>query len=252
MSLYGRKKDVLVIIPAYNEEHSIEKVLEQLEQPEIASFADVLIMNDASVDETRAVVKHHQHTMVTHLFNLGYGSAIQVGYKYAIRRGYQYVIQMDADGQHDPSNVKAIYDRLRQEDAPDIVLGSRYMEGSGAFSATPAKKLAYALFRFMIRVVTGRKIADPTTGLQGLSRRAFLHYSKYNQFDYSYPDANMIMQMLLLGYRIEEIPALMYERQAGKSMHSGLKPFVYMFQMTWSILAVTFRIKVLKEGVRVE
>lgn len=251
MSLYESKKEVLIIIPAYNEERSIEKVLEQLEIPEISSFADVLVINDASTDWTPFIVREHHHLLVTHIFNLGYGSAIQVGYKYAIRRGYRYVIQMDADGQHDPSNVPKIYERLKQADEPDIVLGSRFMESSADYPVSLAKRAAFVLFRFMIRVCTGRKIGDPTTGLQGLSRRAVLYYSKYNQFDFTYPDANMILQMLLLGFRIVEIPAIMHPRQEGKSMHSGLRPFVYMFQMTFSMLAVIFRIKVLKEGVPV-
>lgn len=252
MNLYESRKEVLVIMPAYNEEYSVERVLEALEQPEIAAFADVLVINDASTDRTPLIVKKHGHMLVTHIFNLGYGSAIQVGYKYAIRRGYKYVIQMDADGQHDPSNVTVIYERLRQEDAPDIVLGSRFLKDSGEYQTSVAKRVAYTIFRFMIRLFTGRKISDPTTGLQGLSRRAVLYYSKFNQFDYTYPDANMIMQMLLLGFQVVEVPAVMYQRHMGKSMHSGLKPVIYMFQMTLSILAVMFRIKVLKEGVPVE
>ena len=252
MKRYNDRKEVLVIMPAYNEEQTIEKVLQQLEEPEYASFVDVLVMNDASSDGTHLIVKKRHHMLVTHIFNLGYGSAIQVGYKYAIRRGYRYVIQMDADGQHDVSNIHRIYERIKQEDAPDIVLGSRYMEGSTEFPVSLAKQIGYALFRFFILVFTGRKIADPTTGLQGLSRRAVLYYSKYNQFDYTYPDANMILQMLLLGFQVEEVPAVMYARKTGRSMHSGLKPIIYMFHMTFSILAVLFRIRVLKEGVPVE
>lgn len=252
MNLYKSRKEVLVIIPAYNEEHSIERVLEALEQPPIADFSDILVINDASVDRTPLIVKKHGHILVTHICNLGYGSAIQVGYKYAIRRGYKYVIQMDADGQHDPGNVLRIYERLKQEDAPDIVLGSRFLEDSEEYPTSALKRVAYAMFRLMLRLFTGRKISDPTTGLQGLSRRAVLCYSKFNQFDYTYPDANMIMQMLLLGFKVVEVPAVMYQRYLGKSMHSGLKPVIYMFQMTLSMLAVIFRIKVLKEGVLVE
>jgi hypothetical protein len=87
---------------------------------------------------------------------------------------------------------------------------------------------------------------DPTTGLQGLSRKAVLFYSQYNHFDDRYPDANMIVQMLLLGFHVREIPAVMHARTAGTSMHSGLKPVVYMVRMFFSIIAVLFRIKVLK------
>lgn len=245
-----KSKEVLIIIPAYNEERNIEAVLEKLETPEISSIADVLVMNDASSDSTNWVVKAHGHTLVTHVFNLGYGSALQLGYKYAIRRKYRYVIQMDADGQHDVCNIPQLYKRLKTKDTdgrcPDIVLGSRFMEGSGEYFAGFARTLAYGLFRWIIRVVTGRRIADPTTGLQGLSRRAFLYYSKYRHFDDKYPDANMIIQMLLLGFKVEEIPAVMHQRDCGESMHSGLKPFVYMFRMIFSIIGVIFRVKVLK------
>lgn len=245
-----KQKDLLIIMPAYNEEKNIVPVLEKLEQPEITEIADVLVMNDASSDSTNWVVKSHGHTLVTHVFNLGYGSALQLGYKYAIRRRYKYVVQMDADGQHDVCNIPKLYEHLRTRDVdgkyPDIVLGSRFMEGSSSFHVSVAKKMAYALFRMLIRLFTGRKIADPTTGLQGLSRKAVLYYSKYKHFDDRYPDANMIIQMILLGFKVEEIPAVMHARTEGKSMHAGLKPILYMFRMMFSIFAVVFRIKVLK------
>ena len=110
------KKELLIIIPAYNEANNITKLLEKLESPEIAEIADVLIMNDASSDDTNWIVKARNHTIVTHVFNLGYGSALQLGYKYAIRRGYEYVIQMDADGQHDVCNIPVIYEKLKTKD----------------------------------------------------------------------------------------------------------------------------------------
>lgn len=120
------------------------------------------------------------------------------------------------------------------------------MEGSASFSVSAAKKAAFVLFRKMIWIGTGNKIMDPTTGLQGLSWRTVLFYSKYNNFDDRYPDANMIMQMLLLGFRVCEIPAIMHARTEGESMHSGLKPIIYMFRMTISIIAVWIREKILK------
>ena len=244
------KKEVLIIIPAYNEAKTIVTLLDQLEKPEIASIADVLVMNDASSDATNWVTKARKHAVITHVFNLGYGSGLQLGYKYAIRKGYRYVIQMDADGQHDVKNVLRLYEELQKKDEngnfPDIVLGSRFMEGSASFSVSAAKKVAFVLFRKMIRIGTGKKIMDPTTGLQGLSWRTVLFYSKYNNFDDRYPDANMIMQMLLLGFRVREIPAIMHARTEGESMHSGLKPIIYMFRMTISIIAVWIREKILK------
>ena len=245
-----KKKEVLIIIPAYNEEKTITVLLEQLEKPEISEIADVLVMNDASSDSTNWITKKRNHAVVTHVFNLGYGSGLQLGYKYAIRKKYQYVIQMDADGQHDVCNIPVIYKELKTPDEngnfPDIVLGSRFMEGSTEFPVSPVKKFAFGWFRFLLRIGTGRKFTDPTTGLQGLSWKTFLFYSKYNNFDDQYPDANMLMQMSLLGFRIREIPAVMHLRVNGISMHSGLKPFVYMFRMTFSLMAVWIREKILK------
>ena len=244
------RKEVLIIIPAYNEEKTIVPVLEKLEQPEIAQIADVLVMNDASSDATNHVTKKRKHDVVTHVFNLGYGSGLQLGYKYAVRKDYCYVIQMDADGQHDVCNIPKIYETLQTRDAngelPDIVLGSRFMEGSTDFPVSPAKKIAFMWFRTILKLGTGRSISDPTTGLQGLSWRTFLFYSKYDNFDDKYPDANMLMQMLLLGFGVREIPAVMHMRTEGVSMHSGLKPILYMFRMTFSVLAVWIREKILK------
>ena len=116
-----KEKEVLIIIPAYNEAANIGKVLDQLEKPEISDIADILVMNDASVDATNWLVKVRGHALVTHVFNLGYGSGIQLGYKYAVRRGYKYVIQMDADGQHDVCNIPLLYNRLRQKDEDGLI-----------------------------------------------------------------------------------------------------------------------------------
>ena len=245
-----QKKEVLIIIPAYNEGKTIGTLLEQLKAPEIAEFADVLVLNDASGDDTARVVREHGHQVITHVFNLGYGSGLQIGYKYAKRNGYRYVIQMDADGQHDACNITKLYERLKTKGkdgrCPDIVLGSRFVDGSVSFPVSALKKLAFILFRFLIRLGTGKRIMDPTTGLQGLSRRAFSYYAGYGHFDDKYPDANMIMQMLLLGFSVEEIPAVMHARTEGVSMHSGLKPVIYMLRMMFSIVAVWVRIKVYK------
>ncbi|MCD8346975.1 MAG: glycosyltransferase family 2 protein [Lachnospiraceae bacterium] len=245
-----KQKELLIIIPAYNEEENIPAVLEALEQPEIRAIADILVMNDASSDNTNWIVKARGHKLVTHVFNLGYGSGLQLGYKYAIRRNYRYVIQMDADGQHDVCNIPRIYQALKTPDEegryPDIILASRFMEGSGQYPISRVRNLAFRFYRKLVYLGTGQRISDPTTGLQGLGRAAFLYYSKYNHFDDRYPDANMVMQMLLLGFQVREIPAVMHSRMSGKSMHSGLKPVFYMFRMVFSILAVLVRIKVLK------
>lgn len=247
----SKRKDVLIIIPAYNEAKTIEPVLEALESEEIAAVCDILVMNDASSDGTQYIVKRRGHSCVTHVFNLGYGSGLQVGYKFAYRRGYKYVIQMDSDGQHDPSNVLRIYEALKTADengnCPDIVIGSRFVKGAISFPVPITKKIAFVLFRNLIKWGGKQKVMDPTSGLQGLNKRTYWYYSRYAHFDDKYPDAQMLMQMLMLGYKVKEIPAVMYARTEGKSMHSGIiKPIIYMIRMVISIMAVWARIKLFK------
>lgn len=247
-----REKELLIIIPAYNEEKNIGPLLEQLMEPEISSLADVLVVDDASTDSTRDIVHRYGLPVVSHVYNLGYGSGLQSGYKYAIHKNYKYVIQMDADGQHDACNIPVLYRALTSGDEmerPDIVIGSRFMEGSTPYKVSAVKMLAIRLFEIMIYFGTGKKYTDPTSGLQGLSRKAVKYYSHYGNFDDRYPDANMIMQMTLLGFRLTEVPAVMHYRTEGVSMHSGLKPIIYMFRMFFSILAILIRVRILKTDV---
>ncbi|MCR4674093.1 MAG: glycosyltransferase family 2 protein [Lachnospiraceae bacterium] len=249
------KKEVLIIIPAYNEEHTIRAVLDDLNEAKITDYADILVMNDASKDDTNYIVKKENCILVTHVFNLGYGAAVQLGYKYAVRKGYQYVIQMDADGQHDVNNVPKILEALKTKDEtgryPDIVIGSRYLEGAKNYQTSRIKRFAIWMFKRAIKKTTGKVITDPTSGLQGFRFPAFLYYSKYANFDDHYPDANMIMQMLLLKFHVVEIPADMHNREYGKSMHSGLMPFIYMCWLGLSMFGILIRYKWLKidEGI---
>lgn len=242
------QKEVLIIIPAYNEIDAIQELINALQTPEISEIADILVINDASSDNTNLAVKQSGIPTVTHPYNLGYGSALQTGYKYAVRNHYQYVIQIDSDGQHDPSNIPRIYQMLKEKDKdgnlPDIVIGSRFVEGSKSFPISLSKRIAISFFRKFIYLTTGQNIMDPTSGLQGLNRKTFLYYSSYNHFDNNYPDANVLVQMLLLGFQIREIPAVMHERKTGTSMHSGIiKPMIYMCIMILSTIIVWIRHK---------
>ncbi len=244
------QKELLVIIPAYNEEKNIRKVLKQLQEQRIGEMADILIIDDASEDSTAWIVQTEPYLLVRNVRRLGYGNALRVGYQYAVEKNYRYVIQMDADGQHDACNIPVIYERLLGLDSdgrcPDVVLASRFMKGSSDFSVSLSKKIAYTWFRILIYAATGRKLADPTTGLQGLSRKAFCYYSDFRHFDDKYPDANMLIQMLLLKFFIVEIPAVMHARTGGQSMHKGFLALWYMCRMFFDIPAIIFRIRVLK------
>ncbi len=242
-------KDVLVIVPAYNEQENIVTLVGDLRCEPLQSMADCLVVDDGSTDATAAVARQAGATVVSHFTNLGYGCALQTGYKYALQRGYSYIVQMDADGQHDVCNLAPIVTALRTPDAdgnfPDLVVGSRFLECSLPYRQSPLRLIGIRIFRSIIHRASGQIITDPTSGLQGLSIRAVQYYAGYGRFDDKYPDANVLMQMLLLGFRVREIPVVMHPRHSGKSMHAGVvRPVLYVLRMTASLLAVWARVRI--------
>jgi len=233
------KADCLVIIPAYNEEENVGKVLEDIRNLKIA--LDIVVINDGSRDKTEAVVREAGEKVINLPYNLGYGAALQAGFKYAVSTGYEYVVQFDADGQHDPKDILKIFHKLRTSDC-DIVIGSRFLEKS-SFRTGALKKIGISVFRFLIRMTTGAKITDPTSGLQGLSKRVFNYYAVMGNYPEDFPDADTLINMILLNYRVKEIPAHIKNRNSGKSMHTGIKTAFYFIKMLVSILVVLLRKK---------
>lgn len=236
-------KKILLIIPAYNEAENIGALLMRIKDMELEVDMDVLVIDDCSADDTSKIVEESGFKVIRQVFNMGYGAALQTAYKYAVAKDYDYLLQMDADGQHDVCNVKVLCEKIGcflEEDSncPDIVIGSRFLEGSQSFRISGLKKYTIHFFRKIIKRVTGYNLTDPTSGLQALNRKAFSFYSVYNNFDLKYPDLNMIVQMLLLGFKIEEVPAIMHQRTAGVSMHTGLfkvgKYMILMMLSTWN------------------
>lgn len=236
------RTDCLLIIPAYNEERNVGHVLRELRGCGID--LDLIVIDDGSVDQTVAVVHCEQEKALSLPFNLGYGSAVQTGFKLATVLDYDYVIQFDADGQHDPRDIAPILTELRRG-GYDIVVGSRF-RGSGHQQLGVAKRIGIGLFRYLIMICTGSRVSDPTSGLKGLSRRAFNYYAIMGHYPEDYPDADTLIQTLLTGLTVTETPANMRLRRSGIPMHAGVKTIYYVAKMLISILVVVLRAKTLR------
>lgn len=225
---------LLFVIPAYNEAENIEKVLKEIKKD--APFADILVINDCSKDNTKEIVEQNGVTCITGIFNLRYAWAVQTGLKYAYQNNYDYVIQFDADGQHIASEAIKLYEEIKKSNA-DIIIGSRYLVDTG-YPCPFFRRVGTKLFSLLIKLFCKKKIADPLSGFQCLNKRVIEKYSKMGQYP-EFPDANLVIEMLMQGYKIKEVPVKMRLREAGESMHGGIiKPIKYMINMMYTILFI--------------
>ena len=238
-------KSVLIIIPAYNEEHNISRVLTELLA--LSIDADILVVNDGSSDRTKAVASAFPVLIISHPCNLGYGASLQTGFQFAERRGYDYCLQFDADGQHNADELPGMIAAVRQDDA-DIVIGSRFLEGKENMKMGVMKTAAISIFRSLIYRTTKAQISDPTSGFKGMNRAVFTHYAKQNEFPADFPDADILIRMLLRRFRIKEIQATMRPRDQGVSMHSGLKPIMYMMKIMLSVFLILINDRLTRRG----
>ena len=225
---------VLFVIPAYNEEANIENVIKEIKKD--VKSADILIINDCSTDNTKKIIENNNVKCITGIFNLKYAWAVQTGIKYAYQNDYDYVIQFDADGQHIAKEAEKLLNEMKKSNV-DIVIGSRFLKDTG-YKHPFFRKVGTKLFTLIIKIFCKQEITDPTSGFQCLNKKVIEYYSKMGNYP-EYPDANLIIDVLLKGFTIKEISVKMRLREAGDSMHGGIiKPIKYMINMIYTITVI--------------
>ncbi|NQU66437.1 MAG: glycosyltransferase family 2 protein [Candidatus Marinimicrobia bacterium] len=231
----SNSKQFLVIIPVFNEAENLPAVVDEL-QRDLPDF-DILVVNDGSTDETAALLKTMDYIHTLSLpFNVGYSLALKTGFKYANQNHYDYIIQFDGDGQHIASEALKLTEHVLATKA-DIVIGSRFMEASD-YPHSPIRRLGTGIFKSLIRFFCRQSIHDPTSGFQVLSRRVVQLYADMPYFP-QFPDANLIVDMILSGYEVTEIPVKMRQRLSGKGMHENIySSFYYMMLILYNILII--------------
>lgn len=224
------KNKVLIIIPAYNEEKNIQKVVDNILQnyPQY----DYVVINDGSRDKTRDVCKKRGYEYINLSINLGIGGAVQTGYKYARDKDYDVAVQIDGDGQHDIAYLEKMLTFLEKDEA-DIVIGSRFLDKEG-FQSSAARRTGIKILSLLILVCTGKKIKDVTSGFRAVNKHFIEIYSENYPTDYPEPEA--IVEAVMHGGRIKECPVVMKERENGNSSINFLKSVYYMIKVTLAIL----------------
>lgn len=218
----------ILIIPAYNEEKSIERTIESIRSHPID--VDLLIVNDGSTDGTTDVCRRRGYPFLDLTTNLGLSSGFKAGMKYAKRYGYECAIQFDADGQHLPEYVPALEAALADA---DIAIGSRYIEGKKDMSI---RSFGGSLISAAIKLTTGVKITDPTSGMRAFNASMIDLLATNPDMG---PEPDTISYLIKRGHaKVAEVPVRMAEREAGESYLTSWRSSFYMLRMTVSILVM--------------
>jgi len=235
-------KDILVIIPAYNEGKKIASVVEEV-RSSLGGRADILVVNDASTDNTASEIGRAGADRIDLITRVKYGAVLQTGFKYARDREYPFIATIDGDGQHDASFLPPMLQKVESGEA-DLLIGSRFIENTG-YRMPLLRRIGSRLFSFLVRLFSGRKIFDPTSGYQLFNRKVLQVYCG-DDYPVDYPDADVLLRVLYRRLRIGEI-AVRMRPNPEKSMHSGLGVFYYVFKMFLAILIVVLSNRELKK-----
>jgi len=228
-------KNILIIVPAYNEERSIGEVIEGVQR--CLPQSDILVVNDGSTDRTSEKAKA-SHAIVLDLpFNLGIGGAVQTGYRYACEKGYDIAVQVDGDGQHSPHEIIKLVDALEKKKV-DMVIGSRFI-GNPGYRASPMRRLGIAILSRIISLIVRQKVTDPTSGFRAVNRHAIqLFASDYPQ---DYPEPEILVLLSRCGLKMKEIPVKIVQRSYGESSITWIRSAYYMIKVLLAIFVDCFK-----------
>ena len=226
---------ILVIIPAYNEEGNIEKTVNRLKS---YKNIDCIVVNDGSKDNTALICKKNGYKMLDLPINLGLAGAFQAGMKYAYYKGYDYAVQFDGDGQHNPEYIEPMM-QYAEDNNLDIVIGSRFVSQKKQFSM---RMLGNSLIELCIKITTGKKINDSTSGMRMFNRKLIKILA--TQVNYG-PEPDTVAFLIRNGAKVGEYQVHMNARESGESYSNLSNSIKYMFNMCSSIMVVQwFRKKV--------
>jgi glycosyltransferase involved in cell wall biosynthesis len=229
----------LAIIPAFNEGESVADVIHAIRE-EFLDFG-IVVIDDGSTDDTAALASTAGATVVRLPYNLGIGAAVQTGYQYAWQCGFDLAIQVDADGQHPPSEIKKVIAPVLAGEA-DMVTGTRFL-GAGGFQSSTFRRVGIRIFAGLVSLIIRERVTDTTSGFRAVNRKGIeLFASVYPQ---DYPEVETQALAHQHGLRLLEVPVIMRDRQGGESSIRLWASGYYMIKVTLALLIGVLRAPVM-------
>jgi glycosyltransferase involved in cell wall biosynthesis len=225
----------VAIVPAFNEEASVTRVIDELRafDPEL----EIVVVDDGSTDRTTEVARNRGAHVVRLPFNLGIGGAVQTGFRYAWEHGFDVAVRVDGDGQHDPGELGAVLEPVLAGEV-DVAVGSRFIGGAGYRSSRP-RRIGIRLLAACVSALTRQRITDPTSGFQAANRLGIRLFAA--DYPHDYPEAEATVMVFKHRLRLKEVPVAMRARERGRSSITTLRSVYYMVKVLLAIFVALFR-----------
>ena len=230
------RQDVVAIVPAWNETAAIGGVVD-----EILAFdptIHVVVVDDASDDETASVAQRHGARVLPLLFNVGIGGAVQTGFRYARDEGYEIAVRLDGDGQHDASELGKLIGPVRAGEA-DLVIGSRFVDPGGTYRPPFARRMGIRVFARLVSLLGGQKVTDTTSGFSAMNRAGIELFAL--EYPHDYPEVEATLVALRSGLRLTQVQVEMRERQTGTSSITFVRSLYYIVKVMLALLVASLR-----------
>jgi glycosyltransferase involved in cell wall biosynthesis len=225
----------IAIVPALNEEATVGRVID-----EIRAFDpgfDIVVVDDGSIDRTAGIAADRGAHVLRLPFNLGIGGAVQTGYRFAFEHGYDIAVQVDGDGQHDPSELPAILAPVLAGEA-DLAVGSRFT-GSGAYRSSFTRRVGIQIFARIVSGIVRQKVTDTTSGFRAVNRKGIALFAA--DYPHDYPEVEATVMCVRHKLRLTEVPVAMRERGGGASSITAARSIYYMTKVLLALFVGLFR-----------
>jgi glycosyltransferase involved in cell wall biosynthesis len=226
----------IAVVPAFNEEGAIGRVVDEIRA--VGMPIDIVVVDDASSDETARVAAARGATVLRLPFNVGIGGAVQTGLRYALAEGYDVAVRLDGDGQHDAAELSKLLAPIERGEA-DIVIGSRFMDGSGRYRPPFARRLGIRVFARLVSLLGRQRVTDTTSGFLALDRVGIALFAA--EYPHDYPEVEATLVALRSGLRLTQVQVDMRERETGSSSITFVRSLYYIVKVMLAVLVASLR-----------
>jgi glycosyltransferase involved in cell wall biosynthesis len=236
---------IVAVVPAYNEAGAIGRVVHEIRSVDPA--IDVVVVDDASTDDTTSVAEACGAAVLCLPFNIGIGGAVQTGFRYALQQGYDVAVRLDGDGQHDAFEISKLLEPLQRGEA-DLVIGSRFVDPGGSYRPPFARRVGIGVFARLVSILGGQRVTDTTSGFLALDRVGIELFAA--EYPHDYPEVEATLVALRSGLRLSQVQVEMRERETGASSITFARSVYYLVKVMLALLVASLRRYPRLEGAR--